>query len=279
MPVEQSYPAGAVEAARLLVERLGRPALGVILGSGFDPLDAALGDGQRIPSSEVPGFPGCAVEGHAGGVRGVQVDGDTVWIFGGRVHLYEGYRPEEVTFPVATLAAAGGRALFQTCATGGLRADDRPGRLVLISDHINLTGADPAGVFPGGPRFLDLHGAYDPAFLLAWQQAAGERDGEPLEQGVLAAVRGPSYETPAEVRMLQRLGADLVTMSTVPETVAARFFGLRVAALACVANPGAGLAPGRTIDHADVLDCVRTSVEQASPLLLDGIRRMIRLSA
>ncbi|ANM29080.1 hypothetical protein ABI59_04925 [Acidobacteria bacterium Mor1] len=278
MGSSEAYPEQAVEAARILIERLGRPALGVILGSGFDRFDQALGEGPVVPARDVPGFPGCAVEGHAGGIRAVRIGGETVWVFRGRVHLYEGYTPEQVTFPVAVLAAAGGRALFQTCATGGLRAGDRSGDLVLITDHLNLTGADPAGVFPGGPRFLDLHAAYDPAFAEAWQVAARER-GWPLEQGVLAAVRGPSYETPAEVRMLQRLGADLVTMSTVPETVAARFFGVRVAAMACVANPGAGLAPGRTIDHEDVLDCVRTSVERHSPFLIDGLGRMIRLSA
>jgi inosine/guanosine/xanthosine phosphorylase family protein len=266
------------ETARGVVERLGAPDLGVVLGSGFDVLGAALADGPTIETAAIPGYPRGRVPGHRGRIRSGGRPHGTVWVFQGRVHLYEGFSGDEVAFPIALLAAAGARAVLLTCAAGGLREGMRAGELLLIGDHLNLTGVDPARGLAhagDGPRFVDLQGAYDPEFREIWRTEAARR-GVELPEEVLAAVGGPCYETPAEVRMLRTLGAGLASMSTVPETIAARWHGLRVAALACVANPGAGLGGGRPIDHADVLDSVERSVAAAVGLLVGGADGMLR---
>jgi purine-nucleoside phosphorylase len=175
---------------------------------------------------------------------------------------------------VRVLAAAGARAVLLTCAAGGLLDSDRPGVFAAVADHINLTGADPTRGqgLERGTRFVDLQAAYDRELLSVWEGGA-RRAGIALRRAVLAGVAGPSYETPAEVRMLRALGADAVTMSVVLETIAARALGLRVAAIACIANSAAGLGSGR-LDHRDVLAAVRAATAAAGPFFRDGLRRM-----
>jgi purine-nucleoside phosphorylase len=260
-----------------LRSRLGLPDLGVLLGSGFARLGAALDAGTAVPASEIPGCPHCAVDGHAGVVAAVSVGSKRIWVFSGRLHLYEGHDAGRVALSVALLAAAGAKGALLTCAAGGLLDDDRPGDFALITDHLNLTGADPLRAVPFGrrdPQFLDLQGTYDPMFQEGWRRAA-RNGGLRLRDGILASLPGPCYETPAEVRMLRVLGADLVSMSTAPEAIAARYLGLRVAAVACIANTGAGVREQAPIRHGGVLETVRTAVERGGQFLADGIRGML----
>jgi purine-nucleoside phosphorylase len=265
-----------VAAGRTLAERLGAPEIGVVLGSGWSGLAGALGAGPAVPRADIPGFPECRVDGHDGGVAAADLAGRRIWFVTGRVHAYEGRSPAEIAFPVRVLAAAGARGVVLTCAAGGLLDDDRPGDLAVVEDHLNLQGLDAlAAIAPErrDPPFLDLQGLYDAAWaesLAASLRAEGCR----VRAGVLACVRGPCYETAAEVRMLRVLGADLASMSTVPEAIAARYESLRVAAVACVSNRGAGLS-GAPIGHAGVLDVVRRAVGDAAPGFAAGLARLV----
>jgi purine-nucleoside phosphorylase len=270
----------AARVALLLQDRLGAPDLGVVLGSGFGPLAESLGADAALPPAQIPGFPSGRADGHGGGVSTARRPAGNVWIFHGRFHLYEGLVMEEVVFPVAALAAAGARAILLTSATGGLRDHDRPGDLAVVTDHLNLTGCDPTRrhVDDGAPCHVDLQDAYDRRFREAWMRAASDHAGVTVTEAVLACVHGPCYETPAEVRMLRMLGADLVCMSTVPEVIAARRLGLHVAAIACVANRGAGMETDGPIRHADVLETVRRSTRRAGPWLAAGVDAMIGLA-
>jgi purine-nucleoside phosphorylase len=271
-----SHESDAPEAARLLRSSLGDPDLGVVLGSGFAPLAGHLGCGDPVPGADVAGMPKGSVRGHGGGVSAARRGGSTVWVVIGRLHLYEGLDAASTAWPITLLAAAGARAVLLTSAAGGLEASDRPGDWVVVADHLNLMGDDPIRRIPPAlrdPAFVDLQEAYDPALRGAWREAA-EKCGIGLRDGVLAAVPGPCYETPAEVRMLRTLGADLVSMSTVPEVLEARYRRLRVAALACVANRGAGMGGG-AIDHDGVLEVVARSVLSDREFLLAGIDAML----
>jgi purine-nucleoside phosphorylase len=264
-----------VEAAERLAGRLGKPLLGVVLGSGFSPAVAGLGGAAAsVEFRDVPGMIAPTVDGHGGRIDAYPLAGGNVWVFDGRLHLYEGHPPDLVAQAVRVLAAAGARAVLLTCAAGGLLDSDLPGSFAAVADHLNLTGADPTrGEGLGrGPRFVDLQGAYDREFLSLWEEAA-RRARVPLRRAVLAGVAGPCYETPAEVRMLRTLGADAVTMSVVVETIAARALGLRVAAIACIANVGAGLAPAR-LEHEDVLATVRAASAAAGTFFRDGLQVM-----
>ncbi len=264
-------------AARRATESLGAPDLGVVLGSGFGGLPGWLDVDASLPCREIPGYPRGAVDGHDGTIVAASLAGARLWLCCGRLHLYEGFDAAEVAFPVSLLAAAGARGLLLTCAAGGLDERHVPGDLVLVTDHLNLTGTDPVraiAVARRRPAFPDLQGLYDPALRERWRATAGET-GVELREGVLAAVGGPCFETPAEVRMLRRLGADVVSMSVVPEAIAARYHGLRTAALACVANPGAGLGGAATIDHDAVLEQVERAVAGRRELFLAGLRGML----
>jgi purine-nucleoside phosphorylase len=276
--VNDSIMDRAGRVARVLESRLGAPDLGVVLGSGFEPLAEALGTSDLLAPGEIPGFPRGRADGHDGGVSAARRAAGTVWVFHGRLHLYESLAVEQVVFPVTVLAAAGARAILLTCATGGLGEADRAGDMAVVVDHLNLTGCDPTTGFDdhGPPAHVDLHDAYDPRFREAWIGEAGGRGQVRLREAVLACVRGPCYETPAEVRMLRALGADLVCMSTVPEVIAARRLGLDVAAVACVANRGAGMEAAGPIRHSDVLETVRRAVTRAGPWLGAGVDAMLR---
>lgn len=248
------------QAAALLTARLGPPSLGVVLGSGWRGLARALGCGESVPREAIPGMAPATVAGHAGGCAAAA---DAVWVFLGRVHLYEGRSPAEVVHPIRILAAAGARGVVLTCAAGGLEEEDRPGDFAVVRDHINLSGRDPVAEIPAelrDPAFLDLQDAYDSDWAERVRLSL-ESVGARVRSGVLAAMRGPCYETPAEVRMIRALGGDLAAMSTVPEVVAGRYLGLRVAAVACISNRAAGLDASGAIRHESVLDIVRRASE------------------
>ena len=264
-------------AADELTARLGRPRAGVVLGSGFGPFTSALGTPvQRVRFAEIPGLLAPRVNGHDAEIEAYPVRDCIVWVFRGRLHLYEGHSAPRVVQAARALAFAGAEAVLLTCAAGGLLESQSPGDLAIVEDHLNLTGTDPLATIPPErrrPVFVDLQGVYDADFLATWTEAAGEH-GIRLRPAVLAAVHGPCYETPAEVRMLRTLGAHVVTMSTVPESIAAHHLGLRVAALACVANAAAGMAPGR-LCHQEVLDTVSSSSASRGAFFRKGLEEMI----
>jgi purine-nucleoside phosphorylase len=269
---------GDVDAgAALLRERLGAPALGVVLGSGFSGLADVLGAGDRIAFASIPGAPERFAQRSAGGVAGADAGGARVWIFCGRLHLYEGVNAMEAAYPVGLLAVAGAKAVVLTCAAGGLLEGDRPGDFAVVTDHVNLLGDDPIRhIAPKwrDPDFLDVQHLYDSRSADAWRRAA-RRSGVPLRDGVLAALHGPCYETPAEVRMLRTFGADLASMSVVPEAILAAYRGLRVAAIACISNRGAGCGAREAIAHGDVVDVVARAVSGSASFLRDGVTAML----
>ena len=243
----------AVEAIR---ERCGlEPAAAVVLGSGLGGFADDLEDAVEILYGEIPGWPVSTAVGHAGTLVLGTFAGLPLAVMRGRAHLYEGHEPAKVVFGVRVLGALGARALVLTNASGGVREDLAPGDLVLVSDHLNLQGSSPlvgANDDALGPRFPDMSAAYDPELRQAAREAA-DRLGLSLAEGVYAAWLGPAFETPAEIRMIRALGADLVGMSTVPEVLAARHMGLRCLAVSCVTNMAAGILP-EPIDHEKVLE-------------------------
>jgi len=264
------------EGAAFLVARLGPPRLGLVLGSGFSQLAEALAVGEPTAYGSIPGYPARYAQGHDGGVAVAKVGGALLWIFNGRLHAYEGLDALAAAHPVGLLAAAGAQNVVLTCAAGGLREDDRPGDFAIVTDHVNLMGDDPIRRLPPDrrdPRFLDLQHVYDPGLAALWRDAARGFD-VPLRDGVLAALPGPCYETPAEVRMLSAIGADLASMSVAPEAILAHYLRLRVVAIACISNRGAGLCAGEAIAHDDVLDVVERAVRRSAPFFRDGLTAM-----
>ena len=256
-----------LRAVRTLSRRLPvRPTTAIILGSGMG--DLALGRVDlRISYGRIPGFPRPGVPGHAGVLSAL----DRVLVLRGRSHFYEGRSMDEVVRPVRVLAGLGVRTLILTNAAGAVNRAFRPGDLMLIRDHLNLMGSHP---LRGGPRFVDLSAVYDPA-LSAVARGAARRLGGRLREGVYAAMAGPAYETPAEIRMLRTLGADAVGMSTVPEAIAAREAGVRVLGLSLITNPGAGLSR-RPVSHQEVLAAslrARGRMERLLSEILAGLAR------
>ncbi len=233
------------------------PKVGVVLGSGLSAFADRIAGAVAIPYQEIPEFPVSSVEGHPGKLVMGELPGPgagvPVAVMQGRVHGYEGWSAEDVAFGARLLCRLGAGALLLTNASGGVNTELAPGDLVRVTDHVNLSGSNPL-TGPNdarlGPRFPDLGQAYDTA-LGEVLEAAARRVGVTLKRGVYACLAGPSYETPAEVRMLRALGADLVGMSTVPEVIAARHMGVPVCAVAMVANMAAGIS-ARPISHAEV---------------------------
>jgi purine-nucleoside phosphorylase len=246
-------PSPKTAAARLKQASALRPALAVVLGSGFHHALTALRVDKKIAGAKIPGFPRPSVSGHAGDIYFGRFGRTPVIVLSGRAHFYEGHSLARVTFAVRALAALGVRDLLLTNAAGGINPAFRPGDFMAFTDHINLMDANPlrGPAFPGLGRFVDLTDTYD-ARLHRLLLAAARTAGVKPRRGVYLAVSGPSYETPAEIRAFARLGADAVGMSTVPEAIVARQCGLRVAALSCITNLAAGLSP-RKLSHADVL--------------------------
>jgi purine-nucleoside phosphorylase len=248
------------QAADFLRSALGglRPRVAVILGSGLGAFADELMDRVEIPYTQIPGWPPSTAVGHAGRLVGGRLGALDVAVLSGRVHFYEGYSMQQVTFGVRVLGALGIRSLAVTNAAGGINLSLERGGLVLISDHINLQGTNPL-IGPNddllGPRFPDMSEAYSKRYCEIALAAAAEL-GIALSEGVYAALTGPSYETPAEIRYLRAIGADLVGMSTAPEVIVANHMGMRVLGISCVTNMAAGILPQK-IHHEEVLETGR----------------------
>lgn len=259
--------AAAIRAATAIAERTGVAChdVAVVLGSGWAATVAALGRPvTALPMAELPGFAEPSASGHPGELVSLRIGAHRVLVLAGRLHGYEGYSPTEVVHPVRSAVAAGAHTVVLTNAAGGLRPEFQPGQPVLISDHLNLTGRSPLV----GAHFVDLVDAWRPEL-----RALARKVDPTLAEGVYAGVAGPQYETPAEVRMLQMQGADLVGMSTVHEAIAATAAGARVLGVSLVTNPAAGITGG-PVSHAEVL---ATGLEAADRLgaLLAGVIELI----
>ena len=252
-------------------------SVGVVLGSGLgafaDQLDGAI----ATPYSQIEGWPASTAAGHAGKLVTGNIGDTKVIVLAGRAHSYEGYTAQQVTFGIRELARRGVRTIILTNAAGAISVDYKPGDLVLISDHINLLGANPL-TGPNddqlGPRFPDMSEAY-PRDLREIAKQEGHALGLMLSEGIYAAVPGPSYETPAEIRYLRTIGADLVGMSTVTETIVANHMGLKVLGISCVTNMAAGILPQK-LHHAEVME----TGERIKGILVNLLQRLIpRLDA
>lgn len=262
----------AVQHARTrLVELLGTaPDNALVLGSGLGAVVDAFEDTTAIESTEA-GFPQSTVAGHAGRLVRGTLGGASVVAVSGRVHLYEGLPPAVVVRGVRALAAWGVKRIVFTASVGGITEGLDPGALMLVTDHLNLQGTNPLFGRAYGTRFPDLSTAYDPAMCQVLREAADDV-GVPLAEGVYAAMPGPSYETPAEVRMLRMLGADVVGMSTVPEVIAANAIGLPAAAVAVVSNRAAGLS-GEALHHGEVTENANLVAARLATLFSAAIGR------
>jgi len=258
-----------VNTAVTTIKKLSRlrPALALVLGSGFNHVLRELEVAAEIPYAKLPGFPKPSVPGHDGKLLIGKLGGTPVLVLSGRAHFYEGHPMERVTFAVRVLAAYGIRDLLLTNAAGGINRKFRAGDFMVLSDHINLMGVNPlrGAAVPGRPRFVDLTQVYDRK-LSALLHLAGRACGLILRRGVYLALSGPTYETPAEVRACAKLGADAVGMSTVPEAVVARQCGLRVAGLSCITNLAAGLSQ-TPLSHEEVLETGERVKTHAAALL------------
>ncbi|WP_230632969.1 purine-nucleoside phosphorylase [Paenibacillus athensensis] len=246
-----------LESAVHLLPKLGdlRPTLGLILGSGLGSLAGELESAVSVPYEEIPHFPVSTVQGHAGRLVIGELQGKQVIAMQGRFHYYEGYSLDKVTFPVRVMHALGVRNLIVTNAAGAVHTGLTPGRLMLISDHLNFAFDNPLkgpNDSKLGVRFPDMSQPYAPRLLDVARQAAAS-EGLDVAQGVYAMMSGPSYETPAEIRMLRLLGADAVGMSTVPETLAARHIGIDVLGISCITNMAAGILP-QPLSHHEVME-------------------------
>lgn len=257
----------ARDAAAAIADRTGveRHDVAVVLGSGWAPAAEQFGDPVAVlPVAELPGFTPPTAQGHGGRLLSTRIGERRVIVFVGRIHAYEGHDLRHVVHPVRAACACGVHTMVLTNAAGGLRADFTVGQPVLISDHLNLTGRSPLV----GPRFVDMVDAYSPRLR------AVAREIEPaLTEGVYAGLHGPQYETPAEIRMLRTLGADLVGMSTVHETIAARAAGAEVLAVSLVTNLAAGMT-GQPLNHEEVLEAGRRSATRMGALLAGVIARL-----
>jgi purine-nucleoside phosphorylase len=246
----------AESAAQLLLAKTSlRPRIALVLGSGLGGFADSLTDAARIPYAEIPAFPQSTAIGHAGQMVIGKSGGVPVAAMQGRVHLYEGYSAQQVTFPIRVFGRMGIRAVILTNAAGGINLSYSQGALVLIRDHINLQGENPlvgANDNGFGVRFPDMTHAYAKEYR-AIARAEATKQGLTLHEGVYAGLLGPSYETPAEIEYLRRIGADLVGMSTVAEVIAARHMGIQVLAISCVTNMAAGILD-QPLSHAEVME-------------------------
>lgn len=244
-----------------------RPTLAIVLGSGFHHALTELRVDKKIAYAKIPGFPKPTVSGHAGELYFGHLGPTPVMMLSGRAHFYEGHDMERVTFATRTLAAFGITDLLLTNAAGGLNKSFRAGDFMVLTDHINLMGANPmrGAAIPGLPRFVDLTQTYDPKLRERLFQV-GKISKLKLQHGVYLAVSGPSYETPAEIRAFATLGADAVGMSTVPEAIVARQCGLRVAAVSCITNLAAGISHGN-LSHTEVLETAERVKKSGAALL------------
>ena len=232
-----------------------RPQIGLVLGSGLGDYADTLEDAVKIPYSQIPNFPVPSIPGHTGALVFGRKCGQEVVVMQGRIHYYEGLPQQQITLPIRVLAALGVKTLVLTNACGGVNLSFSPGDLMLISDHINLSGGNPL-IGPNldafGPRFPDMSDLYTASLRAAIKEKAAAA-GIPLQEGVYAMYSGPNYETPAEIRMFRTLGADTVGMSTVPEALVAGHSGLQVVGISCITNMAAGVLPVK-LSHAEVTE-------------------------
>jgi purine-nucleoside phosphorylase len=265
----------ADEAAGFLRSELGglTPRIGIVLGSGLGAVAEAVVEPVIVPYAAIPHFPQSTVEGHSGRIVAGLLGGVPVVVMQGRVHFYEGYTPLQVTFPMRVLGRLGLETVILTNAAGGINANYQIGQLVLISDHINSLGFNPLvgpnearfGQTPkSGLRFFDMTEAYS-LDLRGLAQGAARAEGSVLHEGVYLATTGPSFETPAEIRAFRAVGADLVGMSTVPETIVARHMGMRVLGISCVTNLAAGISATQ-LSHEEVFETGRRVQHQLASL-------------
>jgi purine-nucleoside phosphorylase len=262
-----------LEASKFIQDKIStKPKIGIVLGSGLGIYVDQIKNKTVIPYQDIPHFKRTSVEGHEGRLIIGEVHGVTVAALQGRLHTYEGYLMEEIVLPVRALAALGIEFLFLTNASGGINADFHPGDLVSISDHINLSGRN-ALVGPNiaelGPRFPDMTNAYD-IELNQLMTSVAKNHHVTIKSGVYCSVLGPTYETPAEIRMLRIIGADMVGMSTVPEVIAANHLGLKVAGVSCITNYAAGIRPEK-LDHADVKKVAEKAMVGFATILTETI--------
>jgi len=243
----------------------GAPEVGIVLGSGLGDVESLIAEPMRISYADIPGFPRPSVAGHTGHLVLGRVSGSRVAMLAGRAHFYEHGRADAMKGPISVLAEIGCKVLVLTNAAGSLRAEHGPGSVVAISDHINLVGQSPLFGETGSARFVDMTNAYDRDLRAALREAA-RQSAVALGEGVYMWFAGPQFETPAEIRAADRLGADLVGMSTVPEAILARHAGLKVAALSIVTNMAAGLA-SQTLSHAQTLEAATKAAASVKRLL------------
>ena len=275
MTHETSLPS-AHDVAQRVRGTLGAdtPVAGLILGSGLGGLAKRIENQRSIPYSDIPGFAVPTVPGHIGKLISGTLGGRPILALAGRFHFYEGHSPAQSTFPVRVLHALGAPVLLLSNAAGGIRRSMKPGDLMIIRDHVNLTFHNPliGPVVPGDERFPDMSEPWDPALrkLLAESAAAA---GVTVSEGVYFGLTGPSYETPAEVLMLERLGADAVGMSTVHEVIVARAIGMRVAGMSCITNLAAGLTD-QAITHHEVLEITRVAGEKFEEIAIGFVQRL-----
>ena len=270
-----TWAARAREAAGAIGRHTSRtPDVGIILGSGLGALADVVRADAAISYAEIPHFPPVSVEGHAGRLLVGTLDGRSVAVMCGRAHFYEGYPMAQVVLPVRVLCTLGVRTLIVSNAAGGLNRDFSAGDLMVITDHINFMGTNPL-IGPNesdlGPRFPDMSQAYDPA-LIALADVAAVRLGIPLRRGVYLGVTGPSYETPAELRMMARWGGDAVGMSTVHEVIVARHCGMRVLGFSAIADKATGDTPEK-VTHEDVI----AAVKRLEPNFVRLVRLIVNL--
>jgi purine-nucleoside phosphorylase len=266
----------AEEAAKFVLSRTRlRPTVAVVLGSGLGGFADEMADAVRVPYQEIPHFVRSTAIGHAGQLVIGNIAGSPAVVMQGRFHLYEGYPAETVVFPMRVFARMGVRAAVLTNAAGGIKLEYGQGRLVVVTDHINLQGQNPlvGAEDPRlGARFIDMTEAYSKSYRQMALEA-GKRLGVELGEGVYAGLLGPSYETPAEIRFLRAIGADLVGMSTVAEVIAARQLGIKVLAISCVTNMAAGILD-QQISHQEVLETGQKISGQFKSLLRDVVSRI-----
>ena len=250
-----------------------QPRIGLVLGSGLGAFADGLEEAVAIPYGEIPHFPTSTAVGHRGALVVGKSGGVPVAVMAGRVHFYEGYPITQVVFPARVLGRLGVQTLVVTNAAGGVNTAFEPGDLMIITDHINLMGTNPM-IGPNeaalGQRFFDMSEAYDRGLRTVAERACASAGLRP-RHGVYLALTGPSYETPAEIRMLRTLGADAVGMSTVPEVIAARHMDMRVLGLSCITNMAAGVLEGR-LDHAEVLE----TGERVKSKLIEVLQGVVR---
>ena len=260
------------EAAGLVRQRLGKrqPELAVVLGSGLGFLEEKVEAAIRIPYEDIPGFPRPTVPGHEGRLVAGKLSGREVLVQSGRFHMYEGHTAQTCALPVRLFASIGIKTLLLTNAAGGVRRTFRPGALMLIADHVNLSFRNPltGPVFPGEERFPDMSDPYDRKLREIARRVAS-REHVALDEGVYAGLLGPSYETPAEVRMLDRLGIDAVGMSTVVEVIVARARGIRCLGISTITNAASGISATK-LSHQEVMEAAE-AVKEDLARLVQGI--------